>query len=181
MSISRRSMASVILASVFLGSWPHCHTCAADGPANPRAAAANPAEEIYRINEAHRQDQIARQLDLNYRMIWSAGYGRRYPNPFEPWPRVPGDIWGYPMPRPIEHPIGHETVRTGPDTWTYRPLYAADVAGPDNPAGIAATPQAGRSAPPAKVQLPGPSDRDEPTPPNPRLVPPRRSLGPREF
>ena len=50
-----------------------------------------------------------RQIDLQYRMITLAGYGPRYPNPFELWPRVPGDIWGYPLPQPVEQPIGFES------------------------------------------------------------------------
>src|SRR5258708_37969519 len=91
------------------------------------ALASGPVEENYRINEAQRLDLIARQLDLNYRMIWQAGYGPRYPNPFEPWPRVAGDIWGYPAPRPIEHPIGHESVQVSPTRWIYRPVYAAET------------------------------------------------------
>jgi hypothetical protein len=44
--------------------------------------AADPAEESYRQGEALRRDQIARQLDLNQRMIWSSGFGPRFPNPF---------------------------------------------------------------------------------------------------
>jgi hypothetical protein len=105
-------------------------------------------------------------------MIRSAGYGPRYPNPFEPWPRVPGDIWGYPAPRPIEHPIGHESIQTGPNTWTYRPLYAAEVVAPGEAAEVRTDPRANQPAPQAKMRLPGPSNRSESAPQNP---------GPREF
>ncbi|HEV3136282.1 MAG TPA: hypothetical protein VGZ26_00235, partial [Pirellulales bacterium] len=121
---SLSSVTSAVLAFALLGVSGNSIARAADDTARPPAAAANPVQENYRINEARRQYLIARQLDLNYRMIFSAGYGPRYPNPFEPWPRVPGDIWGYPMPRPIEHPIGRESKQTGPNTWTSRPLYA---------------------------------------------------------
>ncbi len=179
--ISVSSMTSAVLAFVLLSAWGNSDARAADGAAIPRAAADNPVEENYRINEARRQDLIARQLDLNYRMIWSAGFGPRYPNPFEPWPRVPGDIWGYPGPRPIEHPIGHESAQTGPNRWTYRPLYAGTVAAPAKAAGIETTQQPARPQPSAKVQLPGPSDLSEPALPNPRPTPRRRSIGPQEF
>ncbi len=91
------------------------------------ATASDLADESFRIAETQRLDQIARQLDLNYRMIWQSGYGPRYPDPFEPWPRVPGDIWGYPSPRPIEHPVGFESKQTRPNRWIYRPIYAAEV------------------------------------------------------
>jgi hypothetical protein len=178
--ISLSSATSALLAFALLGVSESSIARADDDIARPPAAADNPVEENYRINEARRQYLIARQLDLNYRMIFSAGYGPRYPNPFEPWPRVPGDIWGYPMPRPIEHPIGQESVQTGPNTWTSRPLYAAAVKPPAKTAGAAAIVPGSRPAQ-AKVQLPGPSDRDDPITPNPRLAPPRRAASPREF
>ena len=138
------------------------------------AVASDPAEESYRINEAQRLDQIARQLDLNYRIIRQSGYVPRYffESPFEPWPHVPGDIWGYPSPRPIEHPIGHESKQTGPNRWIYRPVYSAEmraarVTAPappptDTPRGLVAPPK------------PRPSDVAEPD-----AKPQRR--GPREF
>jgi hypothetical protein len=175
--ISVALITSAVLAFVLLGTSEKSNARAADAGVSPRGAADNPVEENYRINESRRQDLIARQLDLNYRMIWSTGFGPRYANPFEPWPRVPGDIWGYPAPRPVEHPIGHESAQTGPNRWTYRPLYAADVA----PPGSAAMIGAARPQPSAKMQLPGPSDLSEPVPANLPPAKPRRVPGPREF
>jgi hypothetical protein len=136
-------------------------------------SAENPADDSYHQGEARRQDLIARQLDLNYRMIWSSGFGPRFPGVFEPWPRVPGDIWGYPGPRPIEHPIGHESAQTGPNRWTYRPIYAADVQPPAKSVQIKPTPQPAAPIAPNKVQLPAPSDANEPPQPNaaPRRAP----------
>ena len=136
----------------------------------------NPAPQIDDVNEARRQDLIARQVDLNYRMIWAAGYGPPYPDPFEPWPRVPGDVWGYPRPRPIEQPIGHESLQVGPNKWIYRPLYARPEELP--PAAAGPRPLAGANR--AVTQLPGPSEPEPETPPAVRSmkkVPP----GPREF
>jgi hypothetical protein len=137
----------------------------------------NPAASAHQMGEARRLDLIARQLDLNYRMIRSAGYGPQYPNPFEPWPRVPGDIWGYPRSRPIEHPIGHESGQIAPDRWIYRPLYAADL----NAAPPAVPAPASPRAPGFVEQLPGPSD-PEPEKLAPAARPKKKSPGgPREF
>ncbi len=117
----------------------------------------DPAEASYQFNEAWRRDQIARQIDLNYRMQWMAGFGPQLVGPFEPWPRVPGDIWGYPQARPIVHPIGHESAQTGPNRWIYRPIYATP-----SPAAPAAAPPDVVQPPQAGVQLPAPSDADGP-------------------
>jgi len=144
-------------------------------PARPAPAKRiDPALESYRFNEAWRRDSIARQLDLNYRTVWMAGYGPRYPNPFEPWPRVPGDIWGYPQPQPIEQPIGDETIQIGPDRWLYRPVYARQIV----PArAVSAVPTAskdagkastGRGAAVASQPRPAPSDAEPIEKPAPR-------------
>jgi hypothetical protein len=136
----------------------------------------NPAAQLYATSEAQRQDLIARQIDLNYRMIWSAGYRPAYVRGLETWPAVPGDIWGYPRPRPIEHPVGHESRQTGPNRWIYRPLYAVDVQ-PAPPA--QAKPLRGSNV--SRVELPGPSDLEPQGffPPAPRKN--KAPAGPREF
>jgi hypothetical protein len=138
------------------------------------------ADESNRFNEARRQDQISRQLDLNYRMIYLAGFGPRFPNPFEPWPRVPGDIWGYPQGRPIVHPVGHESVQVSNTRWISRPVYST---GPIGAAGPIVSPVAvapGVAVPAVRPRLPGPSDAVGPpiaVPPGPVPAP----AGPREF
>lgn len=81
------------------------------------------AAESNALGEASRMDRIARQRALTQRMAQFAGYGPYLPGVFEPWPYVPGDIWGYRMPPPIEQPIGHESRQVDRNTWTYRPLY----------------------------------------------------------
>lgn len=44
--------------------------------------------------------------------------------PFEPWPTVPGDIWGFGnTPRPVRQPIGQRQVQTGPNRWESHPVY----------------------------------------------------------
>ena len=146
------------------------------GPLDPEANTDrySGGAEVDDANEARRRDLIARQMDLNLQMIWS-GYGTQCLDPFEPWQSVPRDIWGYRRPPPIEQPIGHESAQTGPNRWTYRPLYA-------EPTGSKAP---GRFDPAVSdgigPRLPGPSD------PEPALQPPagrpkkNRPLGPREF
>jgi hypothetical protein len=159
--------------------------CAAEVAASGAAPAASPADEIYQVNEARRRDLIARQLDLNYRMIRSSGYGPSYPNAFVPYSfeslaRMPGDIWGYPQPRPIEHPVGHESAQTGPNRWIYRPIYAAEVQA-RYPAAASALPPATPSNVPGAAQPPGPSDPFDGELPAAPQEPGLRKAGPRAF
>jgi hypothetical protein len=148
----------------------------------------DPAAESYRINEARRMNEINRQLELKYRMLWAHGF-----DPASP---------------PVEQPLGHEYQQTGPNRWEYRPVYPEEVqpgqSGPEilpapgerrkdsstaqPPLLIAPQPQ---SAPipttrpqvtPAPANAPAPRDAI----PTDRLVPqkhPRKakSSGPREF
>jgi hypothetical protein len=150
----------------------------------------NPATELYQINEVQRRDQIARQVDLNRRMIWSSGYVPGLPTIFEPWPRVPGDIWGYPQNRPVEQPLGHESRQVGPNRWIYRPVYGTS---PALPAGV----RRDMTAPIDKqgavkseirnIEPPRPSDAgpDDFVPPGASAVggaaPKRQTVGKRQF
>ncbi len=145
------------------------------GPLDPESNTDgfSPAAGIDDANEARRRDLIARQLDLNQQMIWASGYGPQGLDPFEPWVSVPGDIWGYPRPRPIEQPIGHESVQTGPNRWIYRPLYAR----PAEPV-APGTPMNHRAAGP---ELPGPSDPEPIGKPPAMRMQKKRPAGPREF
>ncbi len=63
----------------------------------------DPAADSFRINEARRQNAIARQLELKYRMMWGFGF-----DPANP---------------PVDQPIGHESRQVGPNQWIYRPIY----------------------------------------------------------
>lgn len=67
----------------------------------------DPAAESYRINEARRMNEINRQLELKYRMLWAHGF-----DPASP---------------PVHQPLGHEYQQTGPNRWEYRPVYPEDV------------------------------------------------------
>ena len=43
---------------------------------------------------------------------------------FQPWPFVPGDIWGYGARyQPARQPIGQQQVQTGPNRWESHPVY----------------------------------------------------------
>ncbi len=166
----RKFLAGLVLVTLCLAGGK-----AVAGPLDPETNTDgfSPAADIDDANEARRRDLIARQLDLNLQMNWFSGFGPQCLDPFEPWQSVPGDIWGYPRSRPIEQPIGHESAQTGPNRWTYRPLYAEPTS---SAASGRANPAASKSVGP---QLPGPSD---PAPGTPAGRPKKkRPLGPREF
>jgi hypothetical protein len=135
--------------------------------------------------ESRRQSLIAEQLALTEIGRWrsyasgaggvvfyraplslEAAYGiaPRYPagGVFEPWPYVPGDIWGYPYVSRVRQPIGQRQMQTGPNRWESFPIYEEDLAVEPPPA--IAPPVA---APPIVIP------HDEPPPP----LPP----GPRAF
>jgi hypothetical protein len=45
------------------------------------------------------------------------------PTVFEPWPYVPGDIWGYNYFTPWRQPVGRWEGQTGPNRWESHPIY----------------------------------------------------------
>ena len=49
---------------------------------------------------------------------------------FEPWPRVPGDIWGTPYYGYVRQPIGHVKIWTGRLSYIYKPVYASPAMEP---------------------------------------------------
>lgn len=135
--------------------------------------------DSFAIHEAARRRDIQRQLDLISEMKWFAGLPTNRPKlvyhapslesiyggfvggyrgygslmTFEPWPYVPGDIWGYSYVNPVPQPIGQRQVQTGPGRWESYPVYVQ---------------------PPRPYPRPG-------QPGAPEEVPPGRSAGPREF
>jgi len=136
----------------------------------------SPSRTIYRLSETERQEQIARQLNLTEQMQWAAPY------------------WLGRSPRPVQQPIGHESVQVGPNRWVYRPIYAprtAEAQQPgESPQPRATRPSVARPLPtaPRVVELPAPSDPEPPdfVPPpgavvRPLAPPPRPLAGPRAF
>jgi hypothetical protein len=63
--------------------------------------------------------------------VWNGGTPQYGTGPatdvFEAWPRVPGDIFGYPDIPTARQPIGHISTQTGPNRWEYHPIYAEDL------------------------------------------------------
>ena len=95
---------------------------------------------------------------------------------FEPWPLVPGDIYGYPYVNRVEQPLGHKVIRTGPNSYIYRPVYASDLR-----SRLAPAPTRPKAEPKAPVReaipAPPPLNRGQR-----EVIPaPPPEVGPREF
>lgn len=179
---NRSFLAAFLLGTACLAGSTCISGTSVAGPLDPEANTDgfSPASEIDEINENRRRDLIARQWDLNLQFYgWGGyGYGPPYFDRFEPWWQgVPGCMWGYRQQWRIEQPIGHVSAQTGPNRWTYRPLYA----GPDElPAPDLQDPATSSRIGP---QLPGPSDlMPQGKPPMVRPMKAKKRLhGPRGF
>ena len=76
----------------------------------------------------------------------STYYGRPL-TVFEPWPYVPGDIWGDFYTPPLRQPVAQVQTQTGPNRWESHPvynppLYAYSVLPPVNSKALDKTPYA---------------------------------------
>jgi hypothetical protein len=73
-------------------------------------------EEAYLANDARREAEIGRQLNLNADMYWRwSGVSSYYPGVFEAWPLVPGQIVGWPAAASLSPPRFSSTnVRSSP-------------------------------------------------------------------
>ena len=71
-------------------------------------------------------------------------YIERYWSPplsvFEPWPYIPGDIYGYYFPSYVRQSIGQRQIQTGPNRWESHPVYADELA-PSKPIEPAVAPE----------------------------------------
>jgi len=137
-------------------------------------------EEAYLANDARREAEIGRQLNLNADMYWRwSGASSWYPGVFEAWPVVPGEVFGWPAAATISPP------RRSPTSVRYSPLaHWAAVPSPAAGAKPALTVLAPRSQPapsataadanPSPGLLPGfapqaePTDRPQPPKSGPR-------------
>ncbi|MFN0019859.1 MAG: hypothetical protein ACKVP0_16500 [Pirellulaceae bacterium] len=108
----------------------------------------------------------------------SARYAVRPLTVFEPWPYVPGDIWGDLYIPPLRQPVAQMQSQTGPNRWESHPVYNPPLASnpvlpPVNSPALRTTPYAAergpeiRSSPPIPP-TPGPSIDDEPIRPRRR-------------
>jgi len=122
----------------------------------------------------------------NSPQLYYGGYGSRYAGRpltvFDPWPYVPGDIWGDFYTPPLRQPVAQAQSQTGPNRWESHPvynppLYAYPVLPPVNSPALDKTPYATErpTAPPAvrpampEPPSPGPSPEDEPARPRRRV------------
>ena len=80
---------------------------------------------------------------------------------FQPWPRVPNDIWGTPYYGYVRQPIGHVKIWTSRLGYIYKPIYASPPMESPRPAAAVA---AGRGLPPAAGRFPS---RNHERPPRP--------------
>ena len=90
---------------------------------------------------------------------------------FQPWPRVPNDIWGTPYYGYVRQPIGHVKIWTGRLSYIYKPIYASPPL--ESPPPPAASARAAASRPRRPYSGPGSSSADVPSPTAaPNLPPP---------
>ncbi len=110
--------------------------------------------QAYQQQEVRKQAQFSLQLGANDYARWTAGvpslFGGRFPSLsylysdaattpgwlnglygriFEPWPYVPGDIYGYPFYATRPQPTGHTITLTSPNSYTYQPNYGPPASG----------------------------------------------------
>jgi hypothetical protein len=103
------------------------------------------------------------------------GFGRGGPQTvFEPWPYVPGDIYGYPLGyQAARQPIGRIEAQTGPNRWESHPVYEPTAA-PVVTEAATMVPPAFAPAPPAFAPAPAlaggltPGELPPPPPPSSR-------------
>ena len=64
-------------------------------------------------------------MDLDF--AYGFAYRRFVPGPplsvFEPWPVIPGDIYGFVVTPPVRQPVGQWQGQTGPRRWESHPVY----------------------------------------------------------
>lgn len=164
--------------------------------------------DAFRLGEEKRRADVEQQAYLNDQMkIWAGlptargeavfyypeyyapqYYSAQYRAPlafsaFEPWPYVPGDIWGYRYYTPVRQPVGQWQGQTGPNRWESHPVYDPPVA-PSRPLPSVDSPLLDRtpyaSPPRAEVEY-VPAEGDSLPPPPPKPASPTRRFGPREF
>ena len=73
---------------------------------------------------------------------------------FQPWPRVPSDIWGTPYYGYVRQPIGHIKIWTSRLGYIYKPIYASPPMESPQPA-AAASPRAAAPLPRRPLSGPG--------------------------
>jgi hypothetical protein len=123
-------------------------------------------DTIYAYGHTQGERRVGRRT-VRLGFFGSFGYPHHFSHPrhgaprvapwgvFEPWPFVPGDIYGYPYLDRIEQPLGHKTIWTGPNSYISRPVYSSDLEKKDSPA-VARRPAEPAPAVPVPVPAPPP-------------------------
>ena len=95
---------------------------------------------------------------------------------FQPWPRVPNDIWAAPYYGYARQPIGHVKIWTGRLSYIYKPIYASPPMESPRPSlrAVAPTPRRPLRGPAAGGPSPAESLNTPPPPPKPEIPPPAR-------
>jgi hypothetical protein len=89
---------------------------------------------------------------------------------FQPWPRVPGDIWGTPYYGYVRQPIGHVKIWTGRASYIYKPVYASPAM--ESPSESSPAPATWRTISPGKSRIAAaPASPGAPPPPPKPLNP----------
>ncbi len=92
---------------------------------------------------------------------------------FQPWPRVPNDIWGTPYYGYVRQPIGHVKIWTSRLGYIYKPIYASPPMESPQPAprAVVAAPPRAVLGPDLHAPTPSPTERLTPPPPRPAVPP----------
>jgi tetratricopeptide (TPR) repeat protein len=92
----------------------------------PLGAAGGPWAASPRVSGAWTPAAGTASLEYLYAHPGGAGAATRSPWPrsvFEPWPIVPGDVYGWPYYGFVVQPSGHRIVWWGANAYTYEPVY----------------------------------------------------------
>ena len=99
---------------------------------------------------------------------------------FQPWPRVPGDIWGTPYYGYVRQPIGYVKIWTGRLSYIYKPIYASPPAASPHPA-VGSAPRAAVPPPPRPAMEDTTPGKIPPPPPAPAIpLPGPNTTNPRD-
>jgi hypothetical protein len=166
----------------------------------PGYSAFDAMAEAYQRGDARRRWEVGRQMTLiQDQRRWNGlpptvplertgpntvsfyAYGNRWDLPacapvFEPWPYVPGFIWGYRFDDPAPQPIDRREVQTGPNRWVSYPVYPGDIEHGQQPPTRRAV-EKERSVERDEVELP----EQLPVPPPPEPTDTSTRSGPRRY
>ncbi len=128
-STSLRRLATIVLL-VTTGAIADRLAIADEPPFRQRYDRLDASADATRLGDIERLGNLNNQLDLNNRMRAQGWMGSYYRGVFEPWPMVPGYIWGYPILSPIRQSVGQRQYQAGANRWISEPVYADQITAP---------------------------------------------------